>query len=128
MSIALGTSLPAAVEFCDMRSITFMVFVLFVAGWIACQIDFPRGEIAHQPHGHWRRTVDGWEKVVVEANSVSIVPSDQRNLALGDLWAGHPHPIVISLLLPMLSALLLIAASPKSSTNPPTSAFVDSGR
>jgi hypothetical protein len=97
-----------------MRSIAFITIVLLGAGSIACLVNMSHREIAHLPSRHWRRTVDGWEMVVVDANTISIIPRGPRDSSLGDLWTGHPHPLLVSLLLPMLSALLLIAASPET--------------
>ena len=100
----------------DMRWIVAITAILVCTGWFSCQFDVPIGGSVHRASiTEWRRTVDGWEKVAVRSNEVSVLTDHIASVVPGDIWVSHPHPLVLSLLLAMLSALALVAFSPTNS-------------
>lgn len=85
-----------------MRWIVGITAVLFCLGWLACHVEvvsahtsLPRAEDG------WRRTTKGWERNVSQttATTANLVP----------FWRLHPHPLVATLLLLMLSVVVLVA-------------------
>jgi hypothetical protein len=85
-----------------MRWIVGIMAVLFCLGWFACHIEVVLADTSlPRAEDGWRRTTRGWERHVT-ANVVSaakVIP----------FWQRHPHPLVATLLLIMLSVLLLVA-------------------
>ncbi len=101
-----------------MRWILAIAMFLVGLGWIGYQFECPVSAPKHRLlTSQWRRTVDGWEKVTVQENEISMLSGRIDTMSPADAWAYHPHPIVFSLLLAMLSTLVLVAFSPESSVS-----------
>jgi hypothetical protein len=70
--------------------------------WLACHLEVVVAETS-QPRAEdgWRRTTHGWERNITRAAAATtnLVP----------FWRLHPHPLVATLLLVMLSVMLLVA-------------------
>jgi hypothetical protein len=84
-----------------MRGIVGITAALFCLGWLAFHAEVvcvdassPRAEDG------WRRTTRGWER------NVSLTAATEK---LVPFWRRHPHPLVATLLLVMLSVVLLVA-------------------
>ncbi len=93
-----------------MRSIAAITLLLAACGWIGLEINLPNHEICRRVStGEWRRTVDGWQKVVVNSDQITFTNGNASAYISGDFWACHPHPIVWTLLVALLSVLVLTA-------------------
>jgi hypothetical protein len=104
-----------------MRWIVALTALLVGAGWLGYLLDVPIDGPIHQiSMAQWRRTVDGWEKVAVRSNEVSMLTGRIASVVPGDIWDSHPHPIVLSLLLAMFSTLALVAFSPTGCVHCPS--------
>jgi hypothetical protein len=88
---------------------TFSILLLLIAsGWLACRVDVPASSSASRlAMSQWRHTARGWERLIPEP---TLQPDD-------DLWARHPHPVVLTLLEGMLSVFALVAFSPVGKSN-----------
>ncbi len=88
-----------------MRWIIGIAAALVCLGWLACQIELADADVRppRQEDG-WRRTVGGWERLV------TLQPSAAQAGNL-PIWRSHPHPLVATLLLIMLSVTLLVAST-----------------
>jgi hypothetical protein len=85
-----------------MRWIVGITAALLCVCWLACHLEVVIADTT-QPRAEdgWRRTTHGWERNITQTRSAteSVVP----------FWQRHPHPLVATLLLVMLSVLLLVA-------------------
>jgi hypothetical protein len=94
------------------RGINFVRWILVVTvlvasiGWLGCAYKAAQPRVPVVRSSQWRRTVDGWEQIsirsAISATTNSLGSSTPSRVA-------HPHPIVVSLLIAMLSALVLVA-------------------
>src|SRR5689334_19048514 len=85
-----------------MRWIVGITALLFCVFWLACHLEVVVADTS-QPRAEdgWRRTTRGWERNV-SLNTATIEK-------LVPFWQRHPHPLVATLLLVMLSVVLLVA-------------------
>jgi hypothetical protein len=96
----------------SVRWIVAIVLFLSAAVWLACDLESPANSAAnHLLLGAWRRTTGGWERLVPK--SPAPAATSER-----DLWDCHPHPVVMSLLVGMVSVMLLVAFSPGKPSYP----------
>lgn len=87
-----------------MRWIVGILLIVVWLGWAACQIEavgHPGGARLRMEDG-WRRTVGGWERHV-------SLPKSAASGEASSIWRSHPHPLVFTSLLILLSMLLLVA-------------------
>ncbi len=92
-----------------MRWIPTIVLLIVLAGWMVYHLD--DSPIANTPFvaSMWRHTVDGWEKVS------DLSRAHFSESAAVDLWSVHPHPIIVSLLVAIVSLMALVAFAPTKS-------------
>jgi hypothetical protein len=85
-----------------MRWIIGIAAVLFCVCWLACCLEVVIANTS-QPRAEdgWRRTTRGWER------NVSLTAATSTKSAV--FWRLHPHPLMATLLLVMLSVMLLVA-------------------
>jgi hypothetical protein len=85
-----------------MRWIVGITAALLCVCWLACYVEVAIADTS-QPRAEdgWRRTTHGWERNITQttAATANLVPR----------WRLHPHPLVATLLLVMLSVMLLVA-------------------
>jgi hypothetical protein len=89
----------------SVRWIVGIILLLFVVGWLACQLEVSATNTVIQVVPTlWRHTARGWERM-----TPSPAPPTQSS---NEFWAIHPHPLILTLLEGMLSVLVLVAFSP----------------
>ena len=85
-----------------MRWIATIAVLLIAATWLACHVDPIDASAANQyVPAQWRRTTGGWERIITTPR-----------LVRESYVAPHPHPLVFTLFVGMLSAFSLVAFSP----------------
>jgi hypothetical protein len=89
------------------RWILVVIAVVGSIGWLACAYEAAPPRAAVVRSSHWRRTVDGWEQISIRSNPISTTTNSLGSSTSSSI--AHPHPIVVSLLIAMLSALVLVA-------------------
>ena len=103
-----------------MRWILVGLAVLVLAGWLGHTYELNLPRTPQVRTSQWRRTVDGWERIAITCKPVFPTPN-----LLGlptPQHSAHPHPIVVSLLMAMLSTFALVANDCGSvSSRPPAS-------
>jgi hypothetical protein len=89
------------------RWILVVIAVVGSIGWLACAYEAAPSRAPVVRSSHWRRTVDGWEQISIRSNPISTTTNSLGSSTASSI--AHPHPIVVSLLIAMLSALVLVA-------------------